>query len=298
MSTFGDVVNDVWTYLYGFGLERDKETALTNAISDTVGLTLQVADGAQVDRGVIEIDDELLEVQAVDKIAGLVTIQPWGRGARGTAAATHTVGSRVVSNPTFPRTRIKTTVNQIVNDIYPQLFSIAVDATNIVSPAQVTYPVNANADSILSIRVQSLGPSQMWVPITRYQFDRLAATSAFATGRSVDIFQSMPPGRPIKIVYRQRFGNFVNETDTFASVNLDEGYRDIISLGAEARLLPALDNPRIQLASSEARNQAQFAQPGIASQVAKSLFQTYQERLRDEQDRLLRMYPSSMVRMS
>ncbi|MDE2472908.1 MAG: hypothetical protein KGL35_30370, partial [Bradyrhizobium sp.] len=278
--------------------ERDKETALTTAVSDLTGLTLQVADGAQIDRGVVEIDDELMEVQSVDKIAGIVTLQPWGRGARATTAATHTVGSRVVSNPTFPRTRIKATINQIINDIYPQLFSVAVDATNTVNPAQVTYPVNANADSILSIRVQTIGPSQMWAPITRFQFDRLAATSFFASGRSVDIFQSMPPGRPIKIVYRQRFGQFVNETDTFASVNLDEGYRDILALGAEARLLPALDNPRMQLNSSESRAQAQFDQPGIASQVARQLLQTFQQRVRDEQDRLLRMYPSSMVRMS
>ena len=298
MSTFADVINDVWTYLYGFGTERDKVTSLSAPMSDTVSTTVQVADGLQIDRGVIEIDDELMAVQSVDKNAGTVTLHPWGRGANGTIAAPHAAGARITANPTFPRTRIKATINQIINDIYPQLFSVAVDGTNLALPAQITYPVNANADSILSIRVQTLGPSQMWAPITRFNFDRLANATSFTTGRSVDIFQSMPPGRPIKIVYRQRFAQFTAETQQFSDVFLDEGYRDIIALGAEARLLPSLDNPRLQLNKAEDRNLAQYAQAGIASQIARQVLAQYQQRLKDEEDRLVRMYPSSMVRMS
>lgn len=298
MSTFADVVNDVWTYLYGFGLERDKETSLASAISDGVTTTIQVTDGSQIDRGYIEIDDEIMGVQSSERNSGIVTLHPWGRGASGTVAETHALGTRVVNNPTFPRTRIKTTINQIISNIYPEVFAIGIDGTNIASPARASYPVNAAAESILSIRVQTLGPSQYWRPVTRFNFDPLANAGSFSTGRNVDIFEAMPPGRPIKIIYRSRFGVFTADTQSFSDVKLLEDYRDLIAIGAEARLLPALDGPRMQLGKMESRALAQFVQPGLASQVAKSLQQTFQARLIDERNRLQRTYPSSIVRMS
>jgi hypothetical protein len=102
VTTYGDLIADVQQYLYGFGADRDKVTSTVGAI-DADDLTFQVADGGQIDRGFVEIDDELLEVKSVDRNSGLVTLHPFGRGVRGTAPAAHMDGSRVTSNPRFSR---------------------------------------------------------------------------------------------------------------------------------------------------------------------------------------------------
>lgn len=297
-TTLADLVNEIQGYLYGFGVERDKETSLTEDIDDPADIAFTVVDGAQVDRGVVEIDNEIIAVAVSDRGSGNITVHPWGRGWQGTSATTHTAGSRVVNNPRFPRSRIKATINEIINNIYPALFAVGVDTTNTVNPAVVTYPVNAAAESIVSISIQTLGPTKMWRPVQRRSFDYVADPASFTTGKSVDLIERGAPGRPIKIVYRSRFQPLINDTDTLADSGLDEGYRDIITMGVEARLLPALDGPRLQLGTVESKTMAQYDQPGIASQVAKQLYNQYQQRVQDERDRLLRQYPGSIVRMS
>lgn len=299
MTTLSDLVNDIQSYLYGFGVERDKETALQQPINDPTALTFQVADGAQVDRGYVEIDDELIAVQASDRSTGNITIQPWGRGTQGTDAALHVVGSRVASNPRFPRSRIKQTINQCISAIYPDLWGVAVDQTNTGRAARVAYPVNAAAESIVSMSVQTLGPSQEWRPITRYRFDYLAYSGVFSSGKSVSIYEPLPPGRPIKIIYRTKFSAFSGDDDQLMSdVGLDENYRDIIDLCVESKLVAALDDPRLQLGSIESATRSQYNQPGMASQISKQLWLQYQQRVAEEKNRLLRLYPGSVVRMS
>lgn len=299
-TTFGDLIEECTNYLHSFGAARDKLTSLSLGLNAT-DTTFTVADGRQIDRGFLEIDNELMAVNTIDVSTGIVTLHPFGRGARGTVAASHLTNAMITSSPRFPRNRVRSEILQVVNGLYPELFNVAVDQTNTANPAVVTYPLPADARSIVSVQYQTTGPSKLWAPITRYRIDQNADTTAFPTGRSVDIFAGMQPGRSIKIRYRREFPDFVNETDTFASIFLAEDWRDIIRLMVVGRLLMGLEPARLELDSVESAARSQTTggvQPTAAVSVGKQYLALAQSRMVQERRRLLEQYPSTQVRMS
>ena len=299
-TTFADLIEECFSYLLSYGSSRDKVTSLSATLNST-DTTFTVADGRQIDRGFLEMDSELIAVASVDINTGIVMAHPWGRGARGTVAATHATNSMVVASPRFPRSRVKAEILQVVNNLYPELFSVAIDETNTVNAAQVTYPLPADARSIVGVRYQTTGPSKMWAPVTRYYMDQNADVTAFPTGKSLDIYGAMQPGRIMKIRYRREFNDFVNETDTFASVFLSEDWRDIIRLNVVGRLLLGLEPARLELDSIESNNRSATAggvQPTAAASVGKQFMALALVRLGEERRRLLNQYPTTQVRMS
>lgn len=296
MTTFGDLIDDVENVVYNLGTQRDKVTALTAAVTSTSALSLSVVDAKQVDRGFVEVDRELIAVVSTDHTANTIAVQPWGRGAKGTTAATHAIGARVTNSPRYPRFRMGVEIQQVVDSLYPDLWQVATDETQTVRPPQVAYPVPAAVDSIVSVSVQLIGPSKVWQPVTRWRLDKNADATAFTTGKSLDIYSAMPPGRKIKILYRKKFGTFSTEATTVDSVGLEERYRDIIKFRAAAKLIMAADVARVQIDSVEAANRAEGVQPMSATRVATQMMTFAQTRMHEERLRLLREWPSSAVR--
>jgi hypothetical protein len=295
VTTFGDLIDDVENVVYNLGTQRDKVTALTSSVAANA-LSLPVVDARQIDRGFIEVDREIIAIVSTDHAANTVAVQPWGRGARGTTAATHSSGAKVTNSPRYPRFRMGVEIQQVVDSLYPDLWSVATDETNTVRPPIVAYPVPATADSIVSVSVQSIGPSRVWQPVTRWRLDKNADLTAFPTGKSIDLYSGMPPGRKIKILYRSTFGTFTNEATTVASVGLAERYRDIIKFRTAAKLIMAADVARVQMDSVEAANRAEGVQPMSATRVATQMMTYAQTRMHEERLRLLREWPSSAVR--
>ena len=89
MPTFKDVIDETHLALTGYTNRQDQATYLTAPISST-DLTITVADGTVLARGIIEIDDELIWVDRFDKANNLMTVAPgFGRGYQGTTASPH-----------------------------------------------------------------------------------------------------------------------------------------------------------------------------------------------------------------
>ena len=297
MTTLGDLVEDILGHLNSFGESRDLVTSLTAGI-DNDDVTFQVAEPRSVSRGLLEIGDELMEVKSVDSSTGLVTLHPWGRGVRGTTAASHLADVKVTSNPRFPRSVVKREISNAIEYLYPQLFAIATDETQTVNPARTTYELPAACESIVRIQYETFGPSRMWYPVTRYRVDYNADATDFTSGKSVDIFASMAPGRTIKIVYRRNFGSLSADSDTLASAYLSENYSDILRMIVVGRLLMTADNVRVDLDSIESSNRAQTTQPSSAVSIARQYLLQADVRMAQERRRLLTLYPSTQVRMS
>lgn len=295
MSTFADLIEDVGGYVSSFGSQRDQVTSLIQDIASG-DLMFMVDDAGQITRGFIEIDDEVIAVKKPDSNTGVVTVHPWGRGAKGTVAASHLDGAMVTDSPRFPRTRIKQEILQVIGTLFPSLYAVASDESNTARPQLRTYPMPADAQGVISVSVQSLGPSRRWPAVNAWKFDNLADTTAFPTGKSIDIFKPMPPGKPIKIIYRKPFGTFAADSATFASIGLPETCRDIVKFKTAAQLLMAEDSGRIQSDTVESANRAQLVQPGQATQVARQLMAYVQTRIEEEADRLEALYPNVQVR--
>jgi hypothetical protein len=296
-ATFEDLLNDLDAFLSTYGETRPKVTALTAPMSNT-DLTFTVDDPGMVDKGYVEIDDELMWIKAIDKGTGVVTLFPWGRAQLSSNAAAHVTGARVTSNPRFPRFRMKQELNNQVNSLYPDLFAILVDESIVYRPPVVSYGLPANLDTILSVSYQTIGATKMWYPVSRWKIDKSADQTAFPTGTSIDIYQGIQPGRTVKIVYRAKPVPFNDDqgSDLLTDHGIQESWRDILQLGAAARCLAATDAARLDLGTIEASNRTNQVQVTSAQQVAKSLVAQQQMRIQQEKRQLLLIHPTMQVR--
>lgn len=279
MTTFAQLTDDTLLYLYGFTVAQDQSTHLTAAI-DADDTSLAVADGTNLSRGLLEVDDELLWVDSAN--ANTLTIPPYGRGFRGSTAASHASGTRVVTNPLFPRRLVKDALNQAALAVFPMLSAVG-ETTFTYYPAVSTYALPAGANSVISVSWQTVGPSREWLPVRRYRIDSSAATTAFATGSTISLYDAILPGRSVKVVYAKSPSVMVNDTDAFASVTgLPASSEDVVRIGAQMRLVPLLDAPHLQGASAEADFSANMRPAGGAAQLGRFLMQQYQIRLQEE----------------
>ena len=296
-ATYKDLVDETLNTLYGVTGVQDQLTSLTQNIT-TGDLTFTVDDASQITRGLIEVGDELMHVKSADRTSQQVALSgAFARGYRSSVAATHNSGDMVVNEPTFPRSVVKQAIQEVLQAITPTIYAVATDETQTASAAVLTYPVPAAANFILRVEWQSVGPSKVWVPVRRYNFDPTADTTTFSTGKSLDIFDPMVPGRTIKVTYAKDPGALSADGDTLASAGLSEGMRDVIVYGACARLLVGQESARLQVKSVEQAARDQYVQAGQAVNSSKFYMQLHLARLEDERAALQALYPAR-VRMN
>lgn len=277
-------------YLYGFTTLQDQATYLTSNVSASA-TTLPVADATAISRGVLEIGDELIWADTVDTTALTATVPPYGRGYRGTTAAAHASGTRVVSSPLFPRTLVKQALNQAIVSVFPDLTAIGT-STFTYSPTVSTFALPAGALDVIQVSWQSIGPSREWFPIRRWRVDKHANTSAFASGVTVSVYDQIVPGRTIQVVYTKQPSQLVNASDEFSTVTgLPASSEDVIRLGAAYRMVPFFDSPHLSGMSAEADFAANQRPVGASAQLGRFLLQQYQVRLTEEARRLQSIYP-------
>jgi hypothetical protein len=253
--------------------------------------TLSVADGTVVDQGLIEIEDELVYVESSD--SGAAVVPPYGRGYLGTTAASHAANTQVIVDPAFPKTNIRTAVDNALRALYPSLY--AVETTELTAGAAVTsYELPAGADQVISASWQTPGGTGYWHPVKRWRVDPNASTDAFASGKAIHILDSVTPGRPIQVVYTKNFDDFTDSSTTFASVGLRDSMKDVLVYGACVELLQFLEASRQHMDSVQNQERAQYVPAGSASALARQLLGLYERRVDEERKKLRQLYPPSI----
>ena len=290
MTTFGGLVDSTLLYLYGFTTAQEQETYLTANVSAT-DTTLPIADTTAMSRGIIEIGDELIRVDDVNPTGLVATVPPYGRGYRSTTPAAHSNGDRVVIAPMFPRTMVKEALNQAVQGIYPMVAAIG-DTEFTFNPAITTYALPSGVQNVVSVSWQTTGPSREWVPVRRWRVDTAASTGAFPTGATISLYDSIVPGRKVKVVYSKPPTSMTAEANEFSTTTgLPSTCEDVARLGAALRLIPFLDSPHLSGFSAEADFSSNMRQVGAAAQLSRFLMQQYQMRLQEEANRQDAYFP-------
>lgn len=293
MPTFNQLVAETRANLAGYTLRQDRITYLANAGGITAtDLTIQIGSPDNLAKGIIEIDDELIWINSFDKTNLTLNVTPgFGRGYQGTTPSPHAQNSQVIMTPTFPRTTIKTAINDTINSLYPKLFAVG-STTFTFNAAQVAYPLPDDARDILFVSWQTVGPSKEWLPVNRWRIDRMANVAAFNTTKTVNIYEKIMPGRTVQVYYSYIPNNLTNASDDYAVVTgLPESSRDVITLGAAYRLLSYIDTGRINLTSAEA-DLADAKLPSTAgASSSKYVFALYQQRLQEESNKLQDRFP-------
>jgi hypothetical protein len=293
MSTFAQLVDEVRTNLSGYTLRQDRITYLTNPGGiNTVELDISIGNSENLAKGVIEIDDELIWINTFDKNnLTLNAIPGFGRGYNGTTPAPHAQNAQVTLTPTFPKVNVQKAIYDTINSFYPKLFQVA-STTFTFNAAQITYALPDDARDVLFISWQTPGPSREWLPVNRWRIDRMANVPAFNTTRTLSLYDKIMPGRTVQVYYSTIPNNLTNANDDFATVTgLPDSTRDVVTLGAAARLLSYLDTGRINLSSAEADiNDTKLPSTAGAS-ASKYVYALYQQRLNEESEKLQDRFP-------
>ena len=295
------MINEVSMNLSGYTLTQDRSTYLKTAITTTTSssaapLTISLGSTANVGMGTIEIDEELLWVDTYDRVSNTAIVAPYGRGYLGTTAATHAADAKVTISPTFPRFTIKRAINDTINALGSSIF--AATTTTITSNAAVAafrLPATGsslNIRNILAVAYQSIGASKEWVPIRSWRLDNNANTTAFTSGQTISIYDRVPSGRTIQIVYSTDPAVFTSNSQDFATqTGLPESCKDLTILGATYRLLTNLDPARAAMVSPQADETDSKRPYGSAQTITKNIYGLYSQRLAEEIRKQENKYP-------
>ena len=291
MTTFNDMVDEVLLNLAGYTMRQDRLTYLTSAMTSTSGLSVGIASVDNVARGLVEIDEELLFVDSVNRPASSLVVAPFGRGYQGTTAATHAQNAKVTIAPTFPRIAVKRAINDTIKAVYPQLWGTG-NYTFSYSPATTTYSLPSNAEGILAVSYQTIGSTKEWAPIRAWRHDPMANTTAFTSGNSISIYSGVEPGRTVQVTFTKEASPLVNNSDDFVTVSgLPLSTKDVIIYGAAYRLISFVDPSRLTFTSAEADEADRTKPMGSGSNAARFIFSLYQQRLQEEAGRLKGKFP-------
>ena len=298
MTTLTNMINEVTINLSGYTLVQDRATHITSNVAATTStiaapITLSLASTDSVGKGVLEIDEELIWVDNFDRVGNTATVAPYGRAYLGTTLDSHLAGTKVTISPTFPRFVIKRAINDTISAIGSSIF--AAKTTTITSNAAVaafrlpttvtldTIADSLNIRSILAIAYQTLGASKEWTPIRSYRFDGNANTSAFTSGQTISIYDYIPSGRTVQIVYSADPVPFATNEDVFTTqTGLPESCKDVIILGATYRLLSNLDPARASMVSPQADETDSKRPYGSSQSLTKQVYALFNQRLNEE----------------
>jgi len=301
VTTLLDMINEVSMNLSGYSLIQDRATYITSNVADTAStiaapIVLSLASSDNLGKGIVEINEELFWVDNYDRLANSATISPYGRGYLGTTRAAHTAGDKVTISPVFPRSAVKRAINDTISAIGYSIF--ASSTTTITSSAAVisfrlpTTGATLNIRNILSIAYQSVGASKEWVSIKGWRFEGNANTTAFTSGQTVSIFDHIPTGRTIQIVYSKEPTPFSTNADVFTiQTGLPESCKDLIILGATYRLLSNLDPARASMVSPQADETDSKRPYGSSQSITKQIYALFNQRLNEEIKKQQDTYP-------
>lgn len=286
MTTVAQLIDQVNSHLHSF---TGRIEAATWIISNPIGSSdtnIYVQHPERVRIGIIEIDDELIQVSSNSD--GLLTTFPDGRGVQGSTAAAHAVSARITNDPQFPRVRIFDAIKRGINTVKDELFYVKTN-TITSSPVVNTYDLWADVGRVLQVQYKTIGPSQEWRVVRGWSVDENSAT---ASGKALVLTSLVDPGSVIQVTYAAPYVTPTATTDDLESTcNIPASAHEVLLWYACAQLVQFLDVSRLDLRGVEQQARAQGVAPGDSSKIAAQMFNLFDRARLTERKRLLAKYP-------
>jgi len=279
VTTFDELTEDVLSMLRGYVRSQEQVTYLSSNLNAS-GTTMTVGNGTRLGLGRAEVGDEIVYV---DSVAGnSVVLQPWGRGADGSTAVSHAENTRVTYSPLFPRHYVKRAINDTIQSMGVELKAQDVTTFTFLA-SKSTYSIPATVKSIFQVTWQTVGPSGRWETVRRWQADTSAAASAYATGKTITVGDAIVPGRTVQVRFLKEPTDLSAGSDTLTgTTGFPASCRDVVALGTAVRLVSSIDVALLDPSSVQAGFFDERRQIGSASNVARTLYALYQQRLTEE----------------
>ena len=296
--TFAQMIDEVKINLSGYTFQQDRSTYLTAAVTtltspSSAPTILSLGSTTDFGKGVIEIGDELLWIDSVDRVANTATVAPYGRGYLGTTPATAAVDTQVTVSPIFPRASIKKAINDTIAAVGASIYATK-QTTFTYNAAITTYDFDGlDIENILSVSWQDIGPTKEWIRVKRWDFDPFADVSTWGNNsQTITIGDVIIAGRTVKVMYATHPSLFTATDQDFSTqTGLAESVKDVVTLGAAYRLLQYLDPARAAQYSPQA-DEIDAKRPfGASNNAVRQLFALYTQRLNEERTKQQTQYP-------
>jgi hypothetical protein len=296
--TFAQMIDEVKINLSGYTFQQDRSTYLTAAVTtltspSSAPTILSLGSTTDFGKGVIEIGDELLWIDSVDRVANTATVAPYGRGYLGTTPATAAVDTQVTVSPIFPRASIKKAINDTIAAVGASIYATK-QTTFTYNAAITTYDFDGlDIENILSVSWQDIGPTKEWIRVKRWDFDPFADVSTWGNNsQTITIGDVIIAGRTVKVMYATHPSLFTATDQDFSTqTGLAESVKDVVTLGAAYRLLQYLDPARAAQYSPQA-DEIDAKRPfGASNNAVRQLFALYTQRLNEERLKQQTQYP-------
>ena len=225
------------------------------------GDLLSVEEEDALDAGaIIEIGQELMICTDLNAVTNTITVT---RAARGTTAATHTAGDLIKIAPPFPRKVVFDAVKDQINNLFPTLFAVetqSVQSSNgytllgtYDSPGTNNYLVSV-LKAISQFTDFSAGSDQTGVVFNPVSVQMIQLPNPFtyvddtATERTITYttgpnyvnalqFYNIDQGHTCYVTFKKKFIEPTAETDTLATIGLEDEYEPIIMAGVAAQMM-------------------------------------------------------------
>jgi len=296
--TLAQMMDEVQINLSGYTYQQDRSTYLVSAVTTTTSPSssptiLSLGSASDLGKGIVEIDEELLWVDSVDRVANTATISPYGRGYLGTTASTHAVDAKVTVSPIFPKESIKKAINDTIHAVGGAVYATK-QTTFTYNAAITTYSFSGlGIENILAMSWQDIGPTKEWIRIKRWDFDPYADVDTWGNNtQTVTIGDVVIAGRTVKVMYATSPSVFTASNQDYATqTGLPESTKDVVILGAAYRLLQYLDPARAAQYSPQA-DEIDAKRPfGASNTAVRQLFALYTQRLNEERAKQQNQYP-------
>ena len=252
-TTIGDLVDRVYREYLEPMDNIVSYTILGSGIDDTAteitfnGDLLSVEEEDSLDAGaIIEIGQELMICTDLNAVTNTVTVT---RGARGTTASSHLIGSTIKITPPFARINVFNAVKDQIENLYPTLFAVEVqtltsatgwvalegaDDNRIIAPLKAISQFTTLSDGDeTSVQFRGVSVELIDVP-----------TSVTSTGKAVQ-FNGIQTGVPVHVTFKKKFGTVANEDSTLSDIGLETEYEPIIMAGVAAQMVAGKDIPTV-----------------------------------------------------
>ena len=206
-------------YLQGASDEDQSSTLVTVLDNNDLTFTVNPARGlaTSMSAGLIEIGTELIWCDGI-AVDGTCTIPPWGRGFRGTTAAAHSVGDRIVSQPRYPRQWTLDEINVAINRVFPNVWVVKHYNTVTTTP-QITYDVPNDFEWVLKAEWMVPDGRNYWRDVTYLRSNEggrpITSDNSPDKGITLDMAEQVQPGQPFHIAYAAQPTLLSAETDDF-----------------------------------------------------------------------------------
>ena len=214
----------------------------------------------------IEINRELMLITAIDTASTTLTVM---RGARGTDKDSHGINTLIKINPPFPRKNVFDAVSDQITNLYPTLYAVeTVETTSGTgytllgtydSPGTNNYLVtpikaisqytdwSAGSDQTgLTFKGVAVEMIDLPNPFTYTNSSGNETTVTFSTGPSVVHaiqWSGIASGHTAYVTFKKKFVQPTLESNTLATIGLEDEYEAIIMAGVAAHMLSGRDIP-------------------------------------------------------